>query len=71
MVIFKGEKRTGLKKYKVRLIKLAVGSIVYSCIFLKEIIADGSFHILEHCQHDLLYWPLHLKLSSPKKSVSS
>ena len=28
---------------------LAIGSIVYSCTFLKEINRDQSFHVPEHC----------------------
>ena len=42
--------------------ELAVGSIVYSDTFFKEINTHGSFHVSEDCQHDLLYWPLYLEL---------
>ena len=39
---------------------LALGSIVYSCIF--EINNDGSFYVSEDCQHDLIYWLLYPEL---------
>ena len=42
--------------------ELAEGNTVYSCTFFKEINGDGSFHTHEDCQHDLLYWPLHVEL---------
>ena len=29
--------------------------------FVKEINSDGSFHVLEDSQHDLIYWVLHLE----------
>ena len=35
---------------------------VYSFTFFKEINSDEFFHVLEHGQHDLLYWPLQLEL---------
>ena len=59
-----------LLKYKCNSIRwilpkeLAIGSIVYSCAFFKEINSDASFHVPEHCQCDLLYWPLHQELAS-------
>ena len=37
---------------------MVIGSTIYSCTFLKEINSDGTFHIPEHYQYDLLYWPL-------------
>ena len=30
---------------------------------------DGSFHVSEHCQRDLLYWPQHPEPFFTKKSV--
>ena len=53
----------------ILLMELAIGSIVYNCIFFKEINSYGSFHVPEHCQHDLIYWQLHWKLFFTKVSV--
>ena len=35
--------------------KLAIGSSIYSCSYFKEINRDGTFHVIEDCQHHLLY----------------
>ena len=42
--------------------ELAIGSIVYSCTFFKEINCGGIFYVQGHCQHDLLYRVLHPEL---------
>ena len=39
-----------------------VESTVCSLFFSKEIKSDGSFHVPEDCQLNLLYWPLHPEL---------
>ena len=36
--------------------EFTIESTIYSGIFFKEINGDGSLHVLEHCQHNLLYW---------------
>ena len=38
-------------------LNIAIGSIVYSCTFFKEINCKRSFHVSECCLYDLLYWP--------------
>ena len=42
--------------------KLAIRSTAYICIFFLEIYCDGSFHVPQDCQYDLLYWPWYLEL---------
>ena len=42
--------------------KLAIGFTIYICSFYKDINNDGSFHVPEDYQHDLLYWPLYKEL---------
>ena len=42
--------------------ELAIGNTIYSCTFFKEINSDGSFHVPEDFQHDLLYWLLNPEL---------
>ena len=39
--------------------ELAIRSIIYSCIFLKEINCNVFLDVKENCQHNLLYWLLH------------
>ena len=36
--------------------ELALGITVYSCDFFKKINYDGSIHVSEDGQHDLIYW---------------
>ena len=42
--------------------ELTAGNTGYSCSFFEETNSHLSFYVSEGCQHDLLYWLLHLVL---------
>ena len=41
---------------------MVIGNTVYSLSFFKKTINLSSFHVPEHSQNDLLYWPLNLEI---------